>query len=231
MAQDFVLPGVDVSFDKAESGGSVAKAIQVLGLFTVLSLAPSIMIMVTGFTRIIIVLAMLRHGFGMPSTPPNMVLISVALFLTIFTMQPVIQEMEEKAYIPLVANEISAQQAMENAMLPLRGFMLKQTRENDLKLMFELSKKPLPDHVDDIPNSVLIPAFMISELQTAFQIGFVIFLPFLLIDLICASVLMSMGMIMVPPMTISLPIKILMFVLIEGWVLVSQALVGSFNMF
>ena len=224
------VSGLDIDFSNSADGQNISKAIQVLILMTVLSLAPALMIMVTGFTRIIIVLAMLRHAFGMPSTPPNIVLISLALFLTLFTMLPVVQQIEDQAYKPLVANKISGEQALERASVPLQNFMLLQTREKDLKLMFGLSGKSLPQAEKDVPMTVLIPAFLISELQTAFQIGFVIFLPFLLIDLICASVLMSMGMIMVPPMTISLPIKILMFVLIEGWTLIAQALVGSFHL-
>ena len=225
-AADISVAGVDVSL--TDNGEGTAKAIQVLGLITVLSLAPALLIMLTGFTRIVIVLAMLRQAFGMPSTPPNSVLMSLALILTFYTMLPVIDELEVNAYVPLSNNQISADVALQRASISLKQFMLKQTREKDLKLMFQLAKEELPDDVSGIKLGILAPAFLLSELQTAFQIGFVIFLPFLLIDLISASVLMSMGMIMVPPLTLSLPIKILMFVLIEGWALVAKALVGSF---
>lgn len=206
-----------------------ATAITILILLTLLSLAPAILVVLTSFTRIIIVLSMLRHAFGMPETPPNIVLISLALFLTYFTMTPVLTEIETDALTPYINKELNSKEALNQAMLPLRRFMVSNTREKDLRLMLEISNTEIPQSFEDVPNSILIPSFMISELQTAFQIGFVIFLPFLIIDLIVASILMSMGMIMVPPLTISLPIKILMFVLIEGWVLVIGALVGSFN--
>jgi len=226
---DTLAAEIDVSqIVKIGEDTEPASAISLLVLITVLSLAPAILVVLTSFTRIIIVLSMLRHAFGMPETPPNSVLISLALFLTFFTMLPVIEEIETKALDPFIKKEISSSEGVSRAMEPLREFMASQTREKDLELMLEISKNDVPDSFDDIPNSVLIPAFIISELQTAFQIGFVIFLPFLIIDLIVASVLMSMGMIMVPPLTISLPIKVLMFVLIEGWVLVIEALVGSF---
>lgn len=227
---DVEFPGVRIAIgDGAGSNPEISKALQVLILLSVLSLAPALVIVMTSFTRIVIVLAMLRHAFGMPSTPPNTVLISLALFLTLFTMMPVLEKIENQAIEPYDKGELTTSQAMEAAMLPLREFMIRQTREKDLMLMIEISKQPKPKTVADIKSTLLIPAFMLSELQTAFQIGFVIFLPFLLIDLVSASVLMAMGMIMVPPLTISLPLKILMFVLIEGWVLVTQALVGSFH--
>lgn len=230
MAEPLSIGGLSVDLNAASSDApeDVSSALQVLALLTVLSLAPAILMVLTSFTRIIIVLSMLRHAFGMPSTPPNTVLVSLALFLTLFTMMPVIDEINASAYTPFAAGEISSVDAAERAMLPLRQFMIKQTREKDMALIVDLSGKPKPQSVNDIETTLLIPAFMLSELQSAFQIGFVIFLPFLLVDLISASVLMAMGMIMVPPLTISLPVKVLMFVLIEGWALVTKALVGSF---
>lgn len=227
-AQDIVLPGMTVDFE-GNGSGNYSNAMKVLALLTVLSLAPAFLIALTAFTRIIIVLAMLRHAFGMPSTPPNSVMVSLALFLTFFTMQPVIESMQTNVFEPYQANELTDQEALDKASDVLKQFMISQTREKDIALMYNLQKKELPDSINDISMLTLAPAFMLSELQTAFQIGFVIFLPFLAVDLIVASVLMSMGMIMLPPMTISLPIKILMFVLIEGWALIAEALVGSFR--
>jgi flagellar biosynthetic protein FliP len=222
------VAGLTVDIGSSDSDLEISSALQILALLTILSLAPAILIVVTAFTRIIIVLSMLRYAFGMQSTPPNTVIISLALFLTLFTMMPVVERMNTEAYAPLIAGEIGTQEAAERALIPLREFMIRQTREKDMALITSLSGKPQPRSLEDIDTTVLIPAFMLSELQTAFQIGFVIFLPFLLIDLMSASVLMAMGMIMVPPLTISLPIKVLMFVLIEGWSLVTKSLVGSF---
>jgi flagellar biosynthetic protein FliP len=227
-AESVDLAGIKIDIGAQDGDKDIASAFQVLALLTVLSLAPAILMVLTAFTRIIIVFAMLRQAFGMPSTPPNTVLISLALFLTLFTMMPVIEQMNEEAFQPFSAGEMTSMEAASQALIPLRGFMIKQTREKDLALVIELSGKDRPATIDDIETTSLIPAFMLSELQTAFQIGFVIFLPFLLIDLLAASVLMAMGMIMVPPLTISLPIKVLMFVLIDGWALVTKALVGSF---
>jgi flagellar biosynthesis protein FliP len=226
-AADLSLGGVDVTFQENDQQ-SISKAFQVLLLLSVLSLAPALVVMLTAFTRIIIVLAMLRHAFGMPNTPPNVVLVSLAIFLTIFTMMPVIEQIETKALTPYQSGQISTEDALKEAMVPLREFMIRQTREKDLITILELANQPKPEKLEDIKSSVLVPAFMISELQSAFKIGFILFIPFLLIDLVAASILMAMGMIMVPPLTISLPIKILMFVLIDGWVLVTQALVNSF---
>ena len=227
-ADSIDLAGVKIDIGTDGGNEDISSAFQVLALLTILSLAPAILMVLTAFTRIIIVLAMLRQAFGMPSTPPNTVLVSLALFLTLFTMMPVIEQMNEEALQPFTAGDMTSLEAANQALIPLRTFMIKQTREKDMALVIELSGKDKPASIDDIETTSLIPAFMLSELQTAFQIGFVIFLPFLLIDLLAASVLMAMGMIMVPPLTISLPIKVLMFVLIEGWALVTKALVGSF---
>lgn len=228
-AADVALPGIDISFG-GPSGEpqDFAAAIKILFGLTILSLAPSILIMMTSFTRIIIVLSMLRHALGMQQTPPNTVLISLALFLTFFSMSFVFKEINEQAYQPYLDKSISAEVALQNGMEPLKAFMIKQTREKDLALMLEISGTEPPDRVEDIDVFMLIPAFILSELKTAFQLGFVIFLPFLLIDIVIASILMSLGMLMVPPMMISLPIKVLMFVLIDGWNLVVESLMGSF---
>lgn len=229
-AADVKLPGVEINIGAAKGGHKeMANALKIALGLTVLSLAPAILVSMTAFTRIIIVLSMIRHGLGMQETPPNSVLVSLALFLTLFTMMPVINEMNTRAYQPFMADKIQMDKALEEGVKPLREFMVRQTREQDLALMVDISKGEPPKTIDDISMVQLIPAFMLSELKSAFQIGFVVFLPFLLIDLIIATVLMSMGMVMVPPVMISLPIKILMFVLIDGWNLVVKSLISSFN--
>jgi flagellar biosynthesis protein FliP len=183
----------------------------------------------TSFTRTIIVLSILRHAFGMQDTPPNMVLMSLALFLTLFTMAPAVEDINKNSFQPFSRNEITVEQAVTAGVRPLREFMIRQTREKDLQLMMEVAHAPIPDSVEDVGTVYIVPAFLLSELKTAFQIGFVIFLPFLLLDLVVASILMSMGMLMVPPTIVSLPLKILMFVLIDGWGLTVRALLGSFH--
>ena len=229
-AQDVSLPGLDITLSDTDSeGGELATAIKVILALTILSLAPAILIAMTAFTRIIIVLSMLRHAFGMQQTPPNTVLISLALFLTLFTMLPSLKQIQTDAYQPYVQEKIEIQEAVKVGLGHFRHFMIKQTREVDLMLMVNISDSDQPETIDDIDTLLLVPAFMLSELKAAFQIGFVIFLPFLLIDLLVASILMSMGMLMVPPMMISLPIKVLMFVLIDGWNLVVYSLVSSFT--
>lgn len=200
----------------------------VVGL-TVLAVLPALLVCLTSFLRIIVVLSMLRHAIGMPETPPNMVLIGMALFLTMFTMSPVLEPLNRDALQPFMEGRTSVAQVYEQASKPLREFMIRQTREQDMALMVELSKAKRPDSIDDVSNVQLIPAFMLSELRAAFQIGFVVFLPFLLIDLIVSSVLMALGMMMMPPITIALPLKVLMFVLVDGWSLILRALVGSFH--
>ena len=208
---------------------TVSPALQAFALLTILSLAPGILIMLSSFTRIVVVLSMLRNALGLQQTPPNTVIISLALFLTLFTMMPVAKNIYDQAYTPYQAKQINGEMALQKAEQPLRQFMLKQTREKDLQLIWQLAKEPVPSQAEEIKFYQLIPAFLLSELQTAFQIGFMIFLPFLLVDLIVSGILMTMGMMMMPPMTISLPIKILLFVLIDGFDLVVQALVTSFH--
>lgn len=207
---------------------NVSSAIQLLLLITVLSLAPAILVMVTSFTRIIVVLSLVRNAIGIPQLPPNQVLIGLALFLTAFVMAPAITTINEEALQPYLNGTITQQEAYNRGEAPLRAFMLKQTREQDLGLFLKLSNSPKPATVDDVPTYVLVPAFTISELKTAFQMGFVMFVPFLIIDLIVSSALLSMGMMMLPPVIVSLPFKILLFVLVDGWYLIVGSLVGSF---
>lgn len=207
----------------------VSSAIKIVVLLTILSIIPTLLIATTSFLRIIIVLSMLRHAIGMQDTPPNSALVSIAIFLALFSMQPVWNKVNESAWIPFQSNKISVEEAFSEGVKPLREFMIRQTREQDLALMVELSGAKDPDTMDDIETTKLIPAFMLSELRSAFQIGFMIFLPFLLIDLVVASILSSLGMMMVPPVTISLPLKVLMFILIDGWNLVVKSLMSSFN--
>jgi len=221
------LPGVEVKVGSAGGREEVALAVKILVALTVVSLAPALLVCLTCFVRIIIVMSMLRHAFGMPETPPNTVIISLSLFLTLFAMAPVLEQVNESAFQPYVSGKATTEQAATAAMKPLRDFMIRQTREQDLALMVELSRARMPQTPDEVGTIQLIPAFMLTELRAAFQIGFVIFLPFLLIDLIVSSVLMSLGMMMVPPATISLPLKILMFVLIDGWNLVVKAVMGT----
>ena len=205
-------------------------AVQLLILITGITLVPALLFTVTGFTRILIVLGFVRQGLGTQSAPPNQVLVGIALFLTIFVMAPTFNEIKKVAIDPLHDHKITQKQAIDRGQVPLREFMFKQTRTKDLALFVRLSgKKQAPKTRADIPTYVLIPAFIISELKTAFQIGFLIFIPFLLIDMIVASTLMSMGMVMLPPVFISLPFKILLFVLVDGWDLVTRSLVQSFH--
>ncbi|AIF43748.1 flagellar type III secretion system pore protein FliP [Virgibacillus sp. SK37] len=207
---------------------NVATSVKLLLLFTVLSLAPGILILMTSFTRIIIVLSFVRTSLATQQMPPNQVLIGIALFLTFFIMAPVFNEVYDEALQPLFDEEISLDQAYEEASLPLKEFMAKHTRQKDLSLFMNYSQLEKPETIQDIPLTTLVPAFAISELKTAFQMGFMIFVPFLIIDMAVASVLMSMGMMMLPPVMISLPFKILLFVLVDGWYLITHALLDSF---
>jgi flagellar biosynthesis protein FliP len=221
-------PGFSIELTNP-SGGSLAQPLRIILMLTALSVLPAVVIAMTSFTRTIIVLSMLRHAFGMQDTPPNMVLLSMALFLTLFTMAPALEQINETSIEPMLEQNMDLRTAVGNAVAPLREFMVRQTREKDLALMLEIARAPQPESIDSVKTIHLVPAFLLSELKTAFQIGFVIFLPFLLLDLVVASVLMSMGMLMVPPTIISLPLKVLMFVLIDGWGLVVRALLGSFH--
>ncbi len=224
-----VIPRVGVEIGRAETPQQVSTTLQLLFLLTVLSLAPAILVMVTSFTRIIVVLGLLRQALGTQQMPPNQVLIGLALFLTFFVMAPTYNEVNQKALQPYLQKRVGHEEAFDRALVPVRDFMFRQTREKDLGLFVHLSKIPPPRNPGDVPTHVLIPAFMISELKTAFQIGFVIFIPFLIIDMVIASALMSMGMLMLPPIFISLPFKIILFVLADGWYLVVGSLIRSFG--
>ncbi len=213
----------------ASGGGTFALSLQILIALTVLAVAPALLLMATSFTRIIVVLSLLRSAIGIPQLPPNQVLIGLALFLTLFVMAPVWTQVNSDAVQPYLANQITAQQAFDQGIAPVRTFMLSQTRQADLAVFISLDKQPRPKVAADIPLDALLPAFVVSELKTAFTMGFLLFIPFLIIDLVVASALMSMGMVMVPPTQISLPFKLLLFVLVDGWVLVVQSLVRSFG--
>jgi flagellar biosynthesis protein FliP len=206
----------------------MSSALRVFLVLTGLSLLPAAVICMTSFVRIVVVLSMLRHAIGLPETPPNMVVISLAMFLTLFSMSPVVEKVNAAAVVPYAAGKADLMQAVAAGKAPVRDFMVRQTRESDLSLMVELAGAEPPKDVEDISLAQLVPAFMISELRTAFQIGFVIFLPFLLIDIVVSSALMALGMMMVPPATIAIPVKILLFVLIDGWALVVRSLMGTF---
>ncbi|UOQ93232.1 flagellar type III secretion system pore protein FliP [Halobacillus shinanisalinarum] len=207
---------------------NIATSVKLLLLLTVLSLAPGILILMTSFTRILIVLSFVRTSLATQSMPPNQVLVGIALFLTFFIMAPTFQEVNEEALTPLFNEEITLNEAYEEASAPMKQFMAKHTRQKDLALFMNYSGMERPETVQDIPLTTLVPAFAISELKTAFQMGFMIFIPFLVIDMAVASVLMSMGMMMLPPVMISLPFKILLFVLVDGWYLISKSLLEGF---
>ena len=219
------IPGVDFG---TEDPADVSTTLQLLLLMTVLSIAPGILVLMTSFTRIIIVLSFVRTGLGTQSMPPNQVLVGLALFLTFFIMSPIFMDINETALQPYLEEEISQEEAFDAAVIPMKEFMAKHTREKDLALFYKYAGLEKPESIEDIALTSLIPAFAISELKTAFQIGFVIFIPFLVIDMVVASTLMAMGMMMLPPVMISLPFKILLFVLVDGWYLIIESLLLSF---
>ncbi|MDP8206999.1 MAG: flagellar type III secretion system pore protein FliP [Candidatus Electryonea clarkiae] len=228
-AQAPTLPKITVGVDQAGNPQDFAVTIQILLLLTVLSLAPSILIMTTSFIRIVIALHFLRQAIGTQSLPPNQMLVGLALFLTMFIMAPTITEIYENAWQPYAKQEIVISEAWNRAQQPLREFMLKHTREKDLQVFVRMAEIGQPDSPDDLPLRIIIPGFVISELRVGFQIGFLIYMPMLIIDMVVASILMSMGMMMLPPVMISLPFKLLMFVLVDGWYLIVQSLVESFK--
>jgi flagellar biosynthetic protein FliP len=225
---DLSLPSFNLDVGSSSQPQDIALSLQILALLTVLSLAPAIMILATSFTRIIVVLSFLRNALATQQMPPNQVLVGLALFLTFFTMTPVWNEVYENALEPYFAGEMAQQDAIGNAVAPLRAFMLRQTRETDLALFVGFSDMEQPETPEDLPMTVVIPAYAISELKTAFQMGFMLYLPFIVIDMVVASVLMSMGMMMLPPMMISLPFKLMLFILVDGWNLVVQTLLSTF---
>jgi flagellar biosynthetic protein FliP len=222
------MPFFSVGMDKTNGPVEPTVILQIFLLMTVLSLAPAILVMLTSFTRIVIVLGLLRRALGTNQMPPNQVMIGLALFLTFFIMAPVWQKINQTALQPYLEKRIDHHQAFTNAAKPLREFMFKQTREKDLALFVDIAKVNRPKNSDDIPIKVLIPSFIISEVKTAFQIGFLLYVPFLIIDMVVASVLLSMGMMMLPPIMISLPFKLMVFVLSDGWYLLVGSLVKSF---
>lgn len=221
-------PLFSIQMPEGEDPAQTSVVLQIFLLLTVLSLAPAILIMLTSFTRIAIVLSVLRQAIGTQSMPPNQVIIGLALFLTFFVMSPVWQTVQQEALNPYLENRISQQEALTLAMAPVREFMFRQTREKDLALLMEIAKAPRPENMADIPTLVLIPSFIISELKTAFQMAFMLYVPFLIIDMVVASVLLSMGMMMLPPVMISLPFKLMLFVLADGWHLIVGSLVKGF---
>jgi flagellar biosynthesis protein FliP len=223
-----VLPAI-TSTPAGGGGTQYSLSIQTLLLLTGLTFLPAMILMMTSFTRIIIVFSLLRHALGTQTSPPNQVMVALALFLTFFIMAPVADKIYVDAYIPLSENKISFNEALARAEVPLRGFMIKQTRDADLALFTKIAKQPKPESADKVPMRVLIPAFVTSELKTAFQIGFIIFIPFLIIDMVVASVLMSMGMMMMSPVMVAMPFKIMLFVLVDGWPLIIGSLVSSFG--
>lgn len=223
------LPTVNFGFKTTENPQETVSAVRIILALTVLTLAPAILILMTSFTRIIIVLSFLRQAMGVQQMPPNQVLVGLTMFLTFFIMGPAITEINQKGIQPYLAGTISQEQAIESSLAPLRKFMFHQTRDADLGLFIRLAKIEAPKTRADVPTMVLIPAFIVSELKTAFQIGFIIFLPFLVIDMVASSVLMAMGMMMLPPVVISLPFKIMLFVLIDGWTLLIGSMVKSFG--
>ncbi|ODT75460.1 MAG: flagellar biosynthetic protein FliP [Pelagibacterium sp. SCN 64-44] len=219
----------DLSIDFGDDTTLTERAIQLIGLITLLSLAPSILVMVTSFTRIVVVLSLLRTAIGLQTAPPNSVMVSLALFLTLFIMQPVLQQSYDQGIAPLMAGQIEFAEAFEAGAAPIHEFMRTNVRDKDLELFYDLTDAEPPESLEAIPLQLLVPAFMISELRRAFEIGFLLFLPFVVIDMVVASVLMSMGMMMLPPVVISLPFKLIFFVLVDGWYLVAGSLVRSFT--
>ncbi len=228
LGADFLFPKVHVGIEKGEEPGDISVLLQIILLLTVLSLAPAILMLMTSFTRLAVVFAFLRHALGTQQTPSNQIIAGLALFLTFFIMMPVWQKINANALQPYLNRKISQEVALKEAVDPMRQFMFKQTREKDLALLVKMSGRKKPKSQADIPTSVLIPAFVISELKTAFVIGFVLYVPFLIIDMVVASVLLSMGMMMLPPILISLPFKLMLFVLVDGWHLIVGSLVKSF---
>ncbi|MFH1079618.1 MAG: flagellar type III secretion system pore protein FliP [Pseudomonadota bacterium] len=229
-AEALSFPNISLSIGSGKgSTDKVSVALQLLFILTVISLAPAILLMLTSFTRIVVVLSLLRHALGTQQMPPNQIIIGMGLFLTIFIMMPVWQQVNKEALTPYYEEQISGEEAVSLASAPIKSFMLRQTREKDLALFVKIAKEKRPEKADDIPLTVVIPAFVISELKTAFQIGFLLYLPFFIIDMVVSSILLSMGMMMLPPVMMSLPFKILLFVLVDGWHLIVGSLVQSFH--
>ena len=228
-ASSQTLPKISIGVEESEDAKDLSVTLQILLLLTILTLAPAIIIMLTSFVRIVVIFSFLRHAIGTHQMPPNQILVGLAIILTAFIMAPTITQINEKALQPYLQDEITQKEAYDSGIKPLREFMLKQVREKDLALFVSLSGVPKPEKPEDIPTYLIIPGFVISELRVAFQISFVLFIPFLIIDMVVASVLMSMGMLMLPPIMVSLPFKILLFVLVDGWYMIIKSVVTSFN--
>lgn len=225
------VPTLSLNLSESDDPGSVVPAMKIVAMLTILTVAPALLLMMTSFTRIMIVLSFVRQALGTQTMPPNQVMVGLALFLTVFTMSPVIDQINERAYQPYMAKAITQDQALDELIKPVRKFMLGQTKESDLGMFMKISGSDRPQTADDVPMKVLMPAFLISELKIAFQIGFLVYLPFLVIDMVVSSILMAMGMMMLPPTVVSLPFKLVLFVLVDGWSLLADSIVKSFNIF
>jgi flagellar biosynthetic protein FliP len=224
------IPTISVDLKETDDPEDFVPAVKIVALLTILSVAPAILLMMTSFTRILVVLSFVRQALGTTTMPPNQVILGLALFLTMFTMAPVWDTVKTKAFDPYIEKKITQEQALDELLKPVKKFMLAQTRETDLELFFGVTKSPKPKTAADVSMSTLMPAFMVSELKTAFQIGFLIYIPFLVIDMVISSVLMAMGMMMLPPTVVSLPFKLILFVLVDGWSLIVENIVKSFNL-
>lgn len=228
---DVKVPTLELNLGETDKAEGVVPALKIVAILTILSVAPAILLMMTSFTRILIVLSFVRQALGTQTMPPNQVLLGLALFLTVFVMSPVWKAVHERSLTPYIENKITQDEAIDEFVKPVKKFMLHETRKDDLELFLEIAKKPIPDSRDNIELTTLMPAFMISELKTAFQIGFLIYIPFLIIDMVVSSVLMAMGMMMLPPTVVSLPFKLVLFVLVDGWSLIIASVMRSFQIF
>jgi flagellar biosynthetic protein FliP len=222
------VPTVSLNLGESDNPDSVVPAMKIVGMLSILAVAPAILLMMTSFTRILIVLSFVRQALGTASMPPNQVIVGLALFLTFFTMSPVIEKVNKGAYTPYVEKRLTAEQAFNEGLKPVREFMMREIRKDDLSLFMNMAKLPKPNSESDVPMTVVLPSFMVSELTTAFQIGFLVYIPFLVIDMVVSSILMAMGMMMLPPTVVSLPFKLVIFVLVDGWALISDSIVKSF---
>ena len=223
------MPTIELNMYETDDPEAFVPALKIVAMLTILAVAPAILLMMTSFTRIVVVLSFIRQALGTQTMPPNQVVVGLSLFLTMFTMGPIIDRINDRALTPYLEKAITQEQAIKEVITPMRAFMLAETREDDLGIFMKVSQQSKPNSVDDIPLRVIIPAFVISELKTAFQIGFLIYLPFLVIDMVVSSILMAMGMMMLPPTVVSMPFKLVLFVLVDGWALIVDSLVRSFT--
>ena len=225
------LPSLELNLKETDGADSVVPAMKIISVLTILSIAPAILLMMTSFTRILIVLSFVRQALGTQTMPPNQVILGLSLFLTMFSMAPVWNNIEKNSFIPYMEKKINQDQALEKLLIPVKKFMLHETRKDDLGLFYDVSNLAKPKLEREVPMTILMPAFMISELKTAFQIGFLIYIPFLVIDMVISSILMAMGMMMLPPTVVSLPFKLVLFVLVDGWSLIVSSIMKSFQLF